>query len=82
MKLFLFSCVTVIAAAGDWTTFGHDPQRSGWASEETTLDPQNVSQMKLLWKAKVDSAAYSLSALTAPLVLTNLAMGQRVGSAV
>ena len=27
----------------DWTTFGHDPQRSGWAFEETTLSPANVS---------------------------------------
>ncbi len=23
------------AFAGDWTTFGHDPQRTGWAFEET-----------------------------------------------
>ena len=23
--------------AGDWLTFGHDPQRTGWAFEETVL---------------------------------------------
>ncbi|HYM10178.1 MAG TPA: PQQ-binding-like beta-propeller repeat protein, partial [Bryobacterales bacterium] len=45
-----------------------DPQRSGWALEENTLSPANVSQLRLLWKAKVDNQYYSLSALTAPVV--------------
>ena len=52
----------------DWTTFGHDPQRSGWAVEETKLTRENVGTMVLKWKAKVPNEAYSLSALTAPVV--------------
>lgn len=55
-------------AAADWLTFGHDPRRSGWASEETTLGPSNAANLGLRWKRKVDNEAYSLSALTAPVV--------------
>jgi outer membrane protein assembly factor BamB len=54
--------------AGDWTTFGHDPARSGWASDEKTLSPENVSTLRMQWKTHVNNQSYSLSALTAPVV--------------
>jgi len=62
--------------AGDWTTFGHDPQRTGWAADEKTLNVQNVSSLALQWKTKVDNQFYSLSALTAPLVTANVSTGK------
>jgi len=52
----------------DWPTFGHDPQRSGWAVQEDTLSVKNVGGLKLLWKVPVKNEARSLSALTAPVV--------------
>ena len=58
--------------AGDWTTYGHDPQRTGWAAEETTLTAANVGQLGLQWKARVDNQFFSLSALTSPVVATNV----------
>lgn len=61
-----------VATAGDWTTFGHDPQRSGWASEETILNRENVSGLELSWKAKLKTNAYKLSALTAPIIASNV----------
>lgn len=54
--------------AADWPTFAHDPQRSGWAFEETTLSPQNVAGLELLWKVQVKNEPKSLTALTAPVV--------------
>jgi len=56
--------------AGDWTTFGHDSARSGWASDERTLTLENVSSLRLQWKKHVNNQFYSLSALTAPVVAT------------
>ena len=56
------------AASADWLTFAHDPQRSGWASEELALNSKTVPGLTLLWKAKVENEFYSLSALTAPVV--------------
>lgn len=56
----------------DWLTFGHDPQRSGWAQEETDLSAENISGMALLWKSKLDVQPYSLFALTAPVVASHV----------
>jgi len=56
------------AFGGDWLTFGHDPQRSGWAIEETRLNPENVSALRLQWKTPVANQFSVLSALTAPVV--------------
>ncbi len=58
--------------AADWLTFGHDPQRTGWASEEHAISPENAGNLTLLWKAKVDSAAQGLWSLTAPVVAENV----------
>ncbi len=60
------------AGAGDWPTFGHDPQRSGWARSERTLSTENVSNLELKWNAKVDNEASLLGALTAPIVAADV----------
>ena len=65
--LLIFS-LPGLAIAADWATFGHDPQRSGWAFEERAVSPANVSGLKLLWKTKPNNDSYSLFALTAPVV--------------
>jgi outer membrane protein assembly factor BamB len=64
--------------AADWPTFGHDPQRSGWATEETTLTPQNVSGLQLLWKTQVKNEPKSLTALTAPVIADAVSTAQGV----
>ena len=63
---FLMLCVR--GGCADWPTFGHDPQRSGWADQEDTLSLKNVSALKLLWKTQVKNEARSLAALTAPVI--------------
>ncbi len=52
----------------DWLTFGHDPQRSGWAPEETKLTIENAKDLELKWSIQLDNLPLSLSALTAPVV--------------
>jgi PQQ-like domain len=70
------------ATAADWLTFGHDPQRTGWAFEETTLTPANVSNLTLKWKMKVKNEFYRLSALTAPLIAADIATPRGIRSVV
>ena len=45
-RLSHIACVCLLSSAlslqGDWLTFGHDTQRSGWAPEEVQLSVQNV----------------------------------------
>src|ERR1700678_4686892 len=58
---------------GSWTTFGGDPQRTGWNKTETDLTPDSVKHLKLEWSVKLDSEPKALSNLTAPLVRASIA---------
>jgi outer membrane protein assembly factor BamB len=63
------------SVAGDWTTYGHDPARSGWASDESTLTTRNVASLRLQWKTRVNNQSFSLSALTPPVAATGIPTG-------
>ncbi len=78
---FLFA-LPLPAGAVDWPTFGHDPQRSGWAFEESTLAPDNVAQLELKWKTQVKNEPRSLTALTAPVVASGVTTPQGVKTVV
>jgi len=68
---FLFAWPASICA-GDWLTFGHDPQRSGWAFEEKLLTVDNVAGLELKWKVQ------SLTALTTPVIASEVTTPQGV----
>jgi len=80
--LILVLSASALLLPADWTTFGHDPQRSGWASEEMKINRDNVSTLVLKWKAKLPNEAYSLSALTAPVVASDVSTTRGVRTAV
>src|SRR5579862_5333632 len=73
----IFLALPVLAPAqfgrGSWTTFGGDPQRTGWNKTETDLTPESVKHLKLEWSVKLDSEPKALSNLTAPLVRASIA---------
>jgi outer membrane protein assembly factor BamB len=64
--------IAYFAAAGDWTTFAHDPARTGWASDEQTITLQNASSLRLEWKTHVNNQSFSLSALTVPVAAAGI----------
>jgi outer membrane protein assembly factor BamB len=64
--------------SADWLTYGHDPQRTGWAFEETTLTPENVPNLALKWKSKLKNEFYRLSALTSPVVASGVSTSRGV----
>jgi outer membrane protein assembly factor BamB len=80
LALGLFLCLPLRSA--DWPTFGHDPQRSGWAFEETTLTPENVGQLELKWAVQVKNEPRSLTALTAPVVASEVNTPQGIKTVV
>lgn len=65
-------CSSTSLLAADWPMFAHDPQRTGWASEEKTLTRQNVRGLELKWKVKVKNEPKFLTALTAPVVAADV----------
>lgn len=53
----------------DWLTDGGNPQRTAWQQHESTLTLSNVSQMKLLWKLKLDNEPRQMHNLLPVLVI-------------
>jgi hypothetical protein len=72
----LVLCETGSTQTADWPTFGHDPQRSGWAFEETTLNPENVAGLGLRWKVQLKNEPKSLVSLMAPVVAGDVGTAQ------
>lgn len=70
--LFSIFAGGVLACAASWTTFGGDPERTGWAQQESVLSRDNVGHLKLLWSKKLENRVRELTSLTAPVVLGNL----------
>lgn len=64
--------------AGDWTTWGYDPERTGWNRGETVLTKQNVSRLKVVWDTQVSTPVRDvvMSTLTAPLVAEGVQTAQ------
>jgi hypothetical protein len=50
----------------NWPTFAGNPQRDGWAKEETSLSSANAKDIKLEWKIQLDNVSKELNSLTAP----------------
>jgi outer membrane protein assembly factor BamB len=72
LSILCLMCLVSATPASDWPTFGHDPQRTGWAIDETTLTPQNASGLGLKWKATFKNEPLGLAALTAPVVAEHI----------
>jgi outer membrane protein assembly factor BamB len=81
MKVIPIAAVVLVLAAalhaqfgrGSWTTFGGDPQRTGWNKTETDFTTENVKKLKLEWSIKLPSEARAMSNLTSPLVRASMA---------
>jgi hypothetical protein len=73
MKLVLGLLIAVSFFSGgvsaQWTTFGGDPQRTGWARNEAILNKDNASTLELKWKLQLDNIPKELTSLTSPVVV-------------
>jgi outer membrane protein assembly factor BamB len=58
---------------GSWTTFGGDPQRTGWNRTENELSAANAKDLKLEWSVKLDTQPKELTGPTVPLVRATMA---------
>lgn len=73
-----FPIAVVAQDAGDWPTWGHDQQRSGWNQGESTLNKKNVSKMGIVWSTQLSTPPTDivLSTLTAPIAAAGVATSQ------
>jgi outer membrane protein assembly factor BamB len=68
-NILLLGMACASAASGEWPTFGGDPQRTGWARQETILNRGNVNTLELKWKLQLDNVPKELTSLAAPIVV-------------
>jgi hypothetical protein len=54
------------AIAGDWPTFGHDPQRTAGGFKRRTLTAANVSSLELKIGFQLDHQAFQLASHQRP----------------
>ena len=59
-------CIAMRAA--DWLTDAGNPQRTNWQKDETILTKQNVGNLKILWKLKLDNATRQMHSLLPVLI--------------
>lgn len=73
MRITIYCFISILAgatiAAASWPTFGADPQRDGWAKNETAISPTSTKNLQLLWKLKLDNQSKELNSLTSPVVI-------------
>jgi hypothetical protein len=62
--------------ANQWITFGGNPQRDGWARDETILTRENVNALKMIWKIQINSPLREMNSLTAPIIAENVLTAQ------
>ena len=61
--LIAVSVGCALMSGAEWPTDGGNPRRTGWQQEEKTLTKDNVKDMKVLWKLKLDNEPREMHSL-------------------
>ena len=57
-----------VLGAGDWPTYAHDNQRTGYNPDETIIGPDNVALLTQAWQAPIGINSQGGTAYSAPSV--------------
>src|SRR5712671_6265004 len=57
--------------AADWLTFAGDPQRTGWAKNETQVSTENAGKLRVEWSLKLENEPKELNSLMVPVIVEN-----------
>ena len=68
LAVFLAFISCTVMFSSDWPTDGGGPQRTNWQMDETILNRQNVGNLKILWKVKLDNAPRQMHSLLPALI--------------
>jgi outer membrane protein assembly factor BamB len=74
-KISTLACLLTVllcpaGEAAEWVTNGGDPQRTNWQRDEHILTKENVKDLKILWKLKLDNQPREMHSLFPPLIVT------------
>src|ERR1700761_6722041 len=58
--------------SAEWPTDGGNTKRDNWQRDEKVLTPENVKNLQILWKIKLDNQPQEMHSLFPPLVVDNI----------
>src|ERR1700681_2267732 len=72
MKLIILGGIVIgcVAWSADYLMEGADNGRTGWLKGDNSFNVENVRNMKLLWKTKLDSVPREMHNLFPPMIAT------------
>src|SRR5262245_37780698 len=53
---------------GDWTMYGHDPQRTSYDPDENILSSANIDKLEQAWQDNIGIGTSTVPAFSAPIV--------------
>jgi len=62
-------CTSFALNAADWLTDGGDVRRTNWQKDEKILTKENVKNLTLLWKTKLNNEQRQMHSLLEPLII-------------
>jgi hypothetical protein len=72
-KIFLVGvAVCALLCAAEWPTDGGNSQRTNYQPDEKILTKDNVRNLKILWKLKLDNVPHEMHSLFPPLIIENV----------
>jgi outer membrane protein assembly factor BamB len=72
LSCFLIASLYAFGGSADWLTDGGDAQRTGWQKDEHILTKDNVKNLKVLWKLKLDNQPREMHSLFPPLIVSDV----------
>jgi outer membrane protein assembly factor BamB len=69
---FLGALLGASSWAAEWPTNGGDPERTNWQRDERLLTRDNVRDLKILWKLKLDNQPREMHSLFPPLLISGI----------
>ncbi len=75
---FLAAVTCMCGSPADWLTDGGGPRRNNWQRDEHILTKDNVKNLKILWKLKLDNQPREMHSLFPPLIVTGVQTGSGV----
>jgi len=69
---FTIALCGAIAWGADWLTDGGSPQRTAWQKDESILNKDNVKNLQIVWKLKLDNQPRHMHSLFPPLIASDI----------
>src|SRR5947209_19996530 len=76
LSCLLAAALSTFGQTADWLTDGGGPRRTNWQSDEHILTTENVKDLKILWKIKLDNKPREMHSLFPPLIVSKVQIGR------